>query len=136
MVMGVVFIGMVGAGMVMGDWELAFSLLVMSALTYALRFAAVWLLTPALYPGPIVSPKPARRVSRTRPGGGATDAVCPECAQRVSDDHPRAPNANQNEGPKRQQNTNVSALFDHDKRFLSPVRLPVSPPRHGWVNLF
>ena len=21
-------------------------------------------------------------------------------------------------------------LFDHDKRFLSPVRLPVSPPRH------
>ena len=21
-------------------------------------------------------------------------------------------------------------IFDHDKRFLSPVRLPVSPPRH------
>ena len=53
MVMGVVFIGMVGAGMVMGDWELAFSLLVMSVLTYALRFAAVWLLTRTL-------PRPGR----------------------------------------------------------------------------
>ena len=134
MVMDVVFIGMVGAGMVMGDWGLAFSLLVMSVLTYALRFAAVWLLPPALYPGPVVSPALAQSllvgISHAA-RGGATDAVCPECAQRVSDDHPRAPNANQNEGAKRQQHTNVSAplrsrqtLFKFSSRPTSNRRIP------------
>ncbi len=41
--LGVVFVGMVGAVVVMGAWDLALSLLVMSVLTYALRFAAAWL---------------------------------------------------------------------------------------------
>lgn len=40
---GVVFIGMVGAVVVMGVWDLALSLLVMSILTYILRFGGAWL---------------------------------------------------------------------------------------------
>jgi len=40
---GVVFVGMLGAGMVMDASDIAFSLFWMSVLTYALRLAAVWL---------------------------------------------------------------------------------------------
>ena len=130
---GVVFIGMVGAGMVMGDWELAFSLLVMSVLTYALRFAAVWLLTRTL-PRPVVSPALAQsllvgylaRGQGEEQRVGCAKSVPKEC-QMPTQEHPTP---TKTKGRNASKTLTFRPLFDHDKRFLSPVRLPVSPPRH------
>ena len=53
-------------------------------------------------------------------------SVPKEC-QMPTQEHPTP---TKTKGRNARKTLTFRPLFDHDKRFLSPVRLPVSPPRH------
>ena len=53
-------------------------------------------------------------------------SVPKEC-QMTTQEHPTP---TKTKGRNASKTLTFRPLFDHDKRFLSPVRLPVPPPRH------